>query len=210
MDAKAKTIAAQLIARIYRGSFSENDVHLLLLLLREGESAGSPVRELADFIAHRERDRGVVHGYIVANGRAHAAKRYSQVLDRVVFSPSELVDSANSCLRRQALPALPDAIGSDLTFCVMSLLQDVAFKVRDTEFSAGRLQLGVNGAEALLYATTKAKITVGFGVLRVPNRYFPSKGFKSNTIVAMPIQKILQIRFARGKPHVRLVARPMA
>ncbi len=213
MDAKAKTIVSQIALHIARGSFSEQEIHTLFVLLRDSATPASPVRELADFIAHRERDRGVVHAYIVANGRAQATKRYKELVDRVVFSPIDIVNSLNACLRRESIDPLPGAVAADITFCVMSLLQGVGFTVKDTHYTVGQLTLGVKGGEAILFASTKARFTVGFSVLRVPNRYFRPRGVivgPTSGIVAMPLPKLLQVRFVLGKPRTSFVPWPKA
>jgi hypothetical protein len=59
MDQKQQQLVRDLHDRIYNGAtFTETDVVSLLILVRE--EAGTHVRELADFVAHRERDRGLL------------------------------------------------------------------------------------------------------------------------------------------------------
>ena len=54
MDSKEKHLVDELCRRCTQQIFHERDVLALLILLRGHSAAESPVRELADFIAHRE------------------------------------------------------------------------------------------------------------------------------------------------------------
>jgi hypothetical protein len=59
VDAKHRQLVRDLHDRIYNGMiFTETDVVSLLILVRQ--EAGKHVREFADSIAHRERDRGLL------------------------------------------------------------------------------------------------------------------------------------------------------
>ena len=64
MDAKEKVLVADLYKRIATRTFHERDVLALLILLREHAPKGSPVGELSDFVAHREKDRGSLKTYV--------------------------------------------------------------------------------------------------------------------------------------------------
>ncbi|MEI4929350.1 hypothetical protein ACK3ZF_00760 [Aeromonas caviae] len=50
--------AIEAIQRIERGTFSEDDIELLLIRLREYSGANSIFREISHFIAHHKRDSG--------------------------------------------------------------------------------------------------------------------------------------------------------
>jgi hypothetical protein len=64
MDSKEKFLVDEPCRRITQQTFHERDVLAPLILLREHSTAESPVREFADFIAHREKDRGASVGRI--------------------------------------------------------------------------------------------------------------------------------------------------
>ena len=64
VDAKEKFLVDELCRRIREQKFHERDVLALLILLRGHSAAESPVRELADFIAHREKERGALKKYV--------------------------------------------------------------------------------------------------------------------------------------------------
>jgi hypothetical protein len=57
MDAKEASLVADLHERVVNRLFHERDVLALLILLRDHAPKASPVRQLSDFIAHREKDR---------------------------------------------------------------------------------------------------------------------------------------------------------
>jgi hypothetical protein len=71
MDSKERLLVDELCRRITQQIFHERDVLALLILLRGHSAAKAPVRELADFIAHREKDLRALQKYVqhvVADG----------------------------------------------------------------------------------------------------------------------------------------------
>lgn len=64
MDSKQRALLVELHTRIVAGNFGETDIHSLLILLRDESPRDGAIRELADFVAHRRRDRGPIHGYM--------------------------------------------------------------------------------------------------------------------------------------------------
>jgi hypothetical protein len=64
MDTKELALIKKRHGRITAGSFDEDDVFSLLVLLRPLASVGSPVYEFANFIAHREKDRDHIRDYL--------------------------------------------------------------------------------------------------------------------------------------------------
>lgn len=71
--------AKEAIGRIEQGSFTEDDIELLLIRLREYSSAKSIFQEISHFIAHHRRDTGITFDslYRVYCGmRAYAEFRY--------------------------------------------------------------------------------------------------------------------------------------
>jgi hypothetical protein len=85
MDAKEHLLAGDLYRRIRAHTFHERDVLAFLILLRPYSVAGSPVRELSNFVAHREKDRGslktYVH-YVLTYGEAVVAKDRQEATPR--------------------------------------------------------------------------------------------------------------------------------
>jgi hypothetical protein len=82
MDAKEELLVGDLYRRIRSHTFHERVVLALLILLRPYSVANSPVRELSDFVAHREKDRGALKTYVhhvLEYGKAVLAERAAQV-----------------------------------------------------------------------------------------------------------------------------------
>src|SRR5262245_13816243 len=84
MDAKEFRLVSELHTRISRATFHERDVLALLILMRPRTDDNSPARELSDFVAHREKDRGALQGVREAHWRLsgrgphHQTPRHAQ------------------------------------------------------------------------------------------------------------------------------------
>ena len=59
-----RTELARLTRELNGGSIDENAIRSLFILLREHTAGGSLTREIGDFIAHAERNRGIAHSLI--------------------------------------------------------------------------------------------------------------------------------------------------
>lgn len=151
MDRKEGWQVSRLHAQIVQGTFSEEDVFALLMLLREYSAKGSPIRECADFIAHREKDRGQVFEYL---------ERTKHVLDNLgkvstvlqikpVFSLPEMKDCLDSCFVRFGLPSLGPQWVDRIMVCIISLLQDVRLVRRDGT-PVGVLEVALSKTEVIL------------------------------------------------------------
>jgi len=128
MDSKEKFLVDELCRRITEQKFHERDVLALLILLRGHSAVESPVRELADFIAHREKDRGALKKYVqhvVAYGQALANGTAAQLKIDPVFTAAAFRDSLNSVLAGLSIRVFPKERTDDVLACTMSLLQDV-------------------------------------------------------------------------------------
>ena len=103
MDAKEQRLVGDLYRRISERAFHERDVLALLILLRPHSAGGSPVRELSDFIAHREKDRGSLKTYVhhvVAYGEALVKRTAAQLKIDVVHSAEAFCESLNFTLAK--------------------------------------------------------------------------------------------------------------
>lgn len=175
MDAKESHLVADLHQRITSRSFHERDILGLLILLRDHAADASPVRELGDFVAHREKDRGALKKYVqhVAAYLEAAVKRTpAQVKIEFVHSRAAFCDSLNAVFARFSLPPLPAHLGDDVLACVMSLLQDVRLFHNRKEI--GRLGLGRFNNELWLCAAVvepSKGVHMVFPAFGVPNRY---------------------------------------
>jgi hypothetical protein len=139
IDAKEQCLVSQLYHRICAGHFYEPDVAALLILLRRHAEKYSPVRELSDFIAHREKDRGTLKTYMDDVVR-YIRKRTQRVSTNPIHSATDFKYSLNATLIAFNLSPLDSNLTNDLLTCIMSLLQDVRLMHDGIEIS--RLQLG--------------------------------------------------------------------
>jgi hypothetical protein len=65
IDKKEQFLISTYHERLIQKQFDELDVFSLLILLRRHCDKHSPIFEIANFIAHRERDRGDIWKYMV-------------------------------------------------------------------------------------------------------------------------------------------------
>jgi hypothetical protein len=65
VDSKEKALVKEIRGKIIRKKYDEIDILGLLVLLRGYSSEGSATFEFANFVAHRERDRGAIYDYLV-------------------------------------------------------------------------------------------------------------------------------------------------
>jgi hypothetical protein len=179
MDAKEQGLVGDLYRRVKVHTFHERDVLALLILLRPHASAGSPVRELSDFVAHREKDRGSLKTYVhhvVAYGEALVKKTAAQLKIDVVHSADAFRESLNIALAQFQLAPLARDVTDDVLACVMSLLQDVRLFHKQREI--GRLGLGRLKKELWLAAVIPMpgpkQVHVVFPALIVANNYCSS------------------------------------
>ena len=176
MDAKEELLVRDLYRRVKTYKFHERDVLTLLILLRQHCGSNSPVRELSDFVAHRERDRGTLKTYMQAVPKyceAVLANKAASVEIRAVHSNAAFGDSLNTTLAKFNLPPLSLEMTNDLLTCVLSLLQEVQLFHMGAKI--GQLALGRFRKDLwLLGAITMPgpkKIPVIFPALVVPNKY---------------------------------------
>jgi len=180
MDAKEQNLIADLHKLITNHSFHERDILALLILLRDHAADRSAVRELGDFVAHREKDRGALKKYVhhvTAFVDAAIKNRPAQMKIEPVYSSAAFRDSLNTSFDRFGLPPVSPDITDDVLICIMSLLQDVRIVHKGKEI--GHLLLARCSTELWLFAgvvePTK-NVRILFPALTVPNRHCPVAG----------------------------------
>lgn len=139
MDAKERHIVSELHQRIQERTFHELDVFALLIVLRAHTEAKSPMRELGDFIAHREKDRGLLKAYIqrVTAPRRPGAQHYVEI--NGVTSRETFCESLNETLSVFDLAPFAQEHSDDILVCCMSILQDVVIADKGTELGSLKL-----------------------------------------------------------------------
>lgn len=133
IDAKQRQLIQRFYETIQSGTFDETDVHSLLILLRETVKHGDLVRELADFIAHRNKDRGEVHHYLANIAIKLADKQLLTSDVHEVFTRRKIGDRLNTALYADPLKLDPldDTIINAVVACILSLLQNI--RIVDSE-----------------------------------------------------------------------------
>lgn len=199
MDAKETHLVSELHRRIVTSTFHELDVLALLILLREHAPKNSPVRELADFVAHREKDRGSLKTYVhhvVKYGEALINGTEASLKIEVVHSAEDFRKSLNTVLGLFRLPALPRDASDGVLTCVMSLLQDV--RLFHDKRELGRLGLGRFNKDLWLCATIimpPKDVTVVFPALIIANRFCLAEEDKSREA----FEGLAEAKCTRGK-----------
>lgn len=178
MDAKESQLVRDLHARIAKATFHERDVLALLILIRPRAAANAAVRELSDFIAHREKDRGALKVYVKHIVRflgALVAKRAATLKIDVVHTREAFRESLNNTLDEYGLSAFDEDRADDVLACVMSLLQDVRLIENKTEIGwLGLVRFGKDlHVAAQVHTPNPERTPVSAPALIVPNRYCP-------------------------------------
>jgi len=141
MDAKDKLMVQRYHNKLVAHECDEDDVYATLILLRECSSKSSPLREVADFIAHRERDRGAVFQYLSDTKKqfinASQRKPFSLTINEV-YSEHEFTDALNAAFSIMHLANITPEAGSMAMACVISLLQGARFREDDQILSTLR------------------------------------------------------------------------
>lgn len=142
MDAKEHQLIGDLIQRICVRTFHERDILALLILLRAHAPEKSAIRELGDFVAHREKDRGILKTYmhqVVAFAEASINGTSAQIKIESVYSPRDFYESLNAVLAKFNIGKVSIDVADDVLACVMSVLQEVRLHHNNTVI--GRLAL---------------------------------------------------------------------
>lgn len=180
MDRKERWLLQQLTSAVNDGDFTERDVLALLILLRRHSERTSPVHEFADFVAHRDKNRGIVKKYLRRIQRGFRGESSEASVDLPVFQVSEIRASFNRLFSRFGATQIGEERANQLTVCIITLLQsveihtDVPIKVRGFDVYISATQVALFG-----HATLKPREhVVGFPMLLARNNdYHGMNGF---------------------------------
>jgi hypothetical protein len=201
MDAKEERLIKQYYDKLTSFSFDERDVYSLLILLRPHSQKDSPVYEFANFVAHREKDRGHIRDYL---------NRTKDVLDNLgkintvleikpVFTKQEIKKSFNSVFVKLGFAPVSDEVISGIMLCTISLLQSVKI-VTKKNATIGELVFAYDAHEITLLGKCRiqSKVDAVFPVLSTENRYIPT------SVVGTPIlsANIIEVVNNNGKLEI--------
>jgi hypothetical protein len=126
VDAKEASLIKRHYDRVRSLSFDEDDVYALMILLRWSSKGQEPVVwELANFMTHRERDRGdfcdvLSRSRSFFNGDGIRPGKKFEV--RPAFSEQKIKESFNSLFRRLGWDPVCDEAANGILLCMISLL----------------------------------------------------------------------------------------
>jgi len=146
----------ELHARFSEGAFSETDVSALLVLLRE-KSRGGPILELANSIAHSERDSGLFFRRMKENRDVlnNLGKKSGVVHSGDLFSSDEFAQNLDNTFVRYGFASLARPISDLVLLCGLSLLQGGSAKAGK---KFGELSLALTSERIELHATISITI----------------------------------------------------
>jgi len=151
MDKKAKLILKS-YHQLFKGrSFLERDVLGFLIFIRE-QVSDTVLTELCNFVAHRNRDRGITYTLAESINNALQSDNSSEIEGQNLFYSSEHIGQViNDFFAHQSLPALSSTTITEIIMSIISLLQAIPIMKKD---GAKLCELEVNlfGGTALLCA----------------------------------------------------------
>lgn len=211
MDPKERNIIVRIVENLRASNFDEQDVLLFLILLREHCDPQSPLRELAHFAAHRRRNRGAFHEFIIREiARINTSATRDSSTPGVQFVQNALAQSpvyATSRLRSAILDLLRDqqlgGFNSErldaLIFCIVSLLQDCRF-IDNTGNDVGRLILAFNSYRIALLAQITALTgeQVIFSVISIDNKFIPFNHLDDRHAASIP-NNFIRVAIRKGR-----------
>jgi hypothetical protein len=174
MDTKERFLIDQSLSKILSGSFTELDVLALLIILRNHSDQHNLVREFGDFVAHREKDRGILKNYrdTVQLAFNSNSTTINEPITIKVFTSSNIRDAFNEVLRSIGKSDLDIELANQITVCIISLLQSVQVKGK-LDASIPQLKVGLTFEYIALLGQAKlpAGHIMAFPILVAQNKY---------------------------------------
>lgn len=178
MDRKEKQLVDHYYNKFSERSFDEKDVYSFLIAVREHASEIKVIKELADFIVHREKSTGYVKDYLddckdIIN---NLGKEKNRRKIENIFSFKEIRNGFNTLFQQLGFEKLPLDIINDFIICMISLLQDVKIVSGSLNKEVGHLSFAASSKELFLMGNMTIRnqgrsIPITFPVLSVNNLY---------------------------------------
>jgi hypothetical protein len=211
MDPKERNIILRIVQNLRDSNFDERDVLLFLILVREHCNPQSPLRELAHFAAHRRRNRGAFHEFIIreiARINSSATRESSTpglqfvqnaLAQSPVYATSRLRSALSDLWRDQQLGEFDSDTFDVLIFCIVSLLQDCRF-IDNTGNDVGRLLLAFNSYRIALLAQIIALTGehVVFSVISIDNKFIPFSHLDDRHAASLP-NNFIRVAISEGR-----------
>ena len=188
VDLKEKEIFDRLIKKIINREFDEINVYTLLILLRRHGKRGEPLVEFADFVAHREKNRGDIHKYILTTKKKldQIGKINTVIEIKEVYTYDEISNSINKTLNNLGYSPFNHDVISEVILCMFILLQDVRFvNKKNKEF--GYLEIMLSDKEITLLGNAEINnrgrnINTIFPVCTLKNTFLNGLDDEGNTL----------------------------
>jgi hypothetical protein len=178
LDKKEQQLFEYFYKKFSARSFDEKDLFSFLMLVREDAQDNKVIKELGDFIVHRERSNGYVKEYFEDSTqiikKLETERNYRRIED--LFSFKEIRNGFNSLFVKRGFEKLPSEIINDFILCIISLLQSVKLVSGNLNKEVGHLSFAASSKEVFLMGNMKTLnkgryIPVTFQVLSVKNNY---------------------------------------
>jgi len=180
--------------------FDEKDFFAFLMLIRKNTEEHKVVKEITDFIVHREECSGYVNEYleeckqIITNlSKAKTRKKIEHL-----FSFKEIRNGFNALFVSLGFEKLPLEVINDFILCIISLLQDVKLVSGTLNKEVGHLSFAASSKEVFLMGNMKTLsngrfIPVTFPVLSVKNIYEDVKPQDKNDTPYLFNEEIIEV-----------------
>lgn len=178
MDKKEIQLVDYYYNKFSERNFDEKDLYSFLIVIKEEASNINVIKELTDFIVHREKNTGYAKDYleeckeIINNlGKEKVRRKIENI-----FSFKEIRSGFNALFQQLGFEKLPLDIINDFIICIISLLQSVKIvsgslnkEIGHLSFAASSKELFLMGNMTILNQGRYMPIT--FPVLSVKNIY---------------------------------------
>ena len=157
--------------KIEQNSFDEKDIYSFLNLIKKSAEKNSPIVELSDFIAQREKHRGHIHTYLLeAKTKVDkSAKEKIAVLIEPVYSFEQIATNINHIMVLHKLSSFTDDAICGIVLFIISMLHDV--KIINKKEDLGKLVFSIVNDQIVLSCIIhgKNKIDVNFSLIQAKN-----------------------------------------
>ncbi len=159
-------------------TFDEKDFYGFLMIIKEEASNIEVIKELTDFIVHRERNTGYSKAYleeckeIINNlGKEKVRRKIENI-----FSFKEIRNGFNTLFQHLGFEKLPPDMINDFIICIISLLQSVKIVSGSKNKEIGHLSFAASSKELFLMGNMTIRnqgryMPITFPVLSVKNIY---------------------------------------
>ena len=178
MDKKEKQLIDYYYNRFSERSFDEKDLYSFLMVIKEHSSEIKVIKELADFIGHREKSTGYAKDYLEECKEIINSIGKEKVRRKIenIFSFKEIRNGFNALFQQLGFEKLPLEIINDFIICMISLLQDVKIVSGSLNKEIGHLSFAASSKELFLMGNMIIKnqgryMPITFPVLSVNNIY---------------------------------------